>query len=144
MVFYITKYFFFCSICLSKTIYVKGLSFFPQWAVSINISFDISFDTSGEPAKDTNCYRIPKQTVHFLKHHLGLLIYEARKGNMQMMILICIELIPLTVFLGFLMFSIIFSVYTCRTFFPCQKKPHVLQVSMLSAAWGYRNSECSL
>lgn len=143
MVFYITKYFFLFHMPVKNHI-CKGTFFFPSMSSFHQHFFWHFFWYSWRMSNRHKLYRIPKQTVHFLKHHLGLLIYEAGKGNMQMPILICIELIPLTVFLGFLMFLIIFSVYTYRTFFPCQKEPRVSQVSMLSAAWGYRNSECSL
>lgn len=47
----------------------------------------------------------------------GLLMYEAGKGNMQMLVFICIELIPLNSFLGFPNIFMVFSAYTCQSFF---------------------------
>lgn len=46
----------------------------------------------------------------------GLLMYEAGKGNMQMLIFICIELIPLNSFLGFPNIFMVFSAYSSIIF----------------------------
>lgn len=121
MVFFITN-FFFCSICLSKTIYVKGLSFFPSTSRFHQHFLRHFFWYSWRMSKRHKLLQNSKTNCTLLKAPPGALNIRSRKRKYANANINLHRVDSTNSSLGFANVFIIFSVYTYRTFFSLSER----------------------